>query len=122
MSHPHMGPTTKENMDRIVQDTPKDQWFKYAPEDPRWFSPEADRHVKKNFWAVPYDARFPQKNQTRKCWSYYIDYHRCLELKGQDYKPCKFFKNVYNTLCPSIWVAKWDEWVERGVFPEDFTR
>jgi hypothetical protein len=38
---------------------------------------------------VTYDPRFPNQNQTRACWQNYVDYHRCINLKGEDYKPCQ---------------------------------
>jgi hypothetical protein len=36
---------------------------------------------------------------------------------GEDYKPCKFFENVYKDFCPKFWVEKWDELVAEGRFP-----
>ncbi|KAK6010390.1 hypothetical protein OSTOST_24583 [Ostertagia ostertagi] len=36
---------------------------------------------------------------------------------GKDYKPCKFFQNVYKDFCPNFWVEKWDELVEEGPLP-----
>lgn len=41
---------------------------------------------------------------------------------GDDYKPCKFFANVYKTYCMSEWVEKWDEWRDEGRFPARFDR
>lgn len=36
-----------------------------------------------------------QVRKQRQCFAYYVDFHRCNELMGKDYKPCKFFQNVY---------------------------
>ncbi|XP_064617677.1 cytochrome c oxidase subunit 6B1-like [Liolophura sinensis] len=65
---------------------------------------------------APFDARFPNQNQTRNCWQNYVDYHRCLKIKGEDYSPCNYFKSVYQSLCPNAWVEKWDEQVSNGTF------
>merc|ERR1712058_207332 len=65
---------------------------------------------------APFDARFPNQNQTRNCWQNYVDFHRCQKVKGEDYEPCDYFKRVYKSLCPNAWVEKWDEQVENGVF------
>ncbi|KAI3365629.1 hypothetical protein L3Q82_010699 [Scortum barcoo] len=56
---------------------------------------------------APFDARFPNQNQTRNCWSNYLDYHRCqkaLDAKGVDTAPCEWYKRVYKSLCPISWV------------------
>lgn len=34
----------------------------------------------------------------------YLDYHRCRKRRGDDYKPCEFFKWTYKTICPQFWV------------------
>lgn len=59
-----------------------------------------------------YDARFPQMNQyvnfhdlrpnsskaianspllsrTKHCWQNYVDYHKCVTAKGEDFRPCR---------------------------------
>uniref|UniRef100_A0AAQ4QYV8 Cytochrome c oxidase subunit 6B1 n=1 Tax=Gasterosteus aculeatus aculeatus TaxID=481459 RepID=A0AAQ4QYV8_GASAC len=56
---------------------------------------------------APFDARFPNQNQTRNCWSNYVDFHRCqkaLEGKGADTAPCEWYRRVYKSLCPMAWV------------------
>ncbi|KAG9349929.1 hypothetical protein JZ751_026282 [Albula glossodonta] len=57
---------------------------------------------------APFDARFPNQNQTRNCWQNYLDYHRCqkaLTDKGVDVAPCDWYKRVYKSLCPLSWVS-----------------
>ncbi|KAM4526913.1 cytochrome c oxidase subunit 6B1 isoform 1-T1 [Fundulus diaphanus] len=69
---------------------------------------------------APFDARFPNQNQTRNCWSNYLDYHRCqkaLDAKGVDTTPCEWYRRVYKSLCPISWVEKWDGQREDGTFP-----
>lgn len=35
------------------------------------------------------DARFPNTNQTKHCWQNYVDYHKCILAKGEDFAPCR---------------------------------
>ena len=80
-----------------------------------------------------FDARFPNQNQTKHCWQNYVDYHKCVNLKGEDFKPCRqvcerarttkqmadriqFFL-AFRSLCPSGWVSRWDDQRENGIFP-----
>lgn len=35
------------------------------------------------------DARFPNVNQTKHCWQNYVDYHKCILAKGEDFAPCR---------------------------------
>ncbi|XP_071965646.1 cytochrome c oxidase subunit 6B1-like [Antedon mediterranea] len=71
----------------------------------------------KNYKTAPFDARFPNQNQTKNCWQNYVDFHRCQKIKGEDYAPCEWFKRVYQSLCPNSWVESWDEQRENGTYP-----
>lgn len=51
-------------------------------------------------------------NQTKHCWQNYVDYHKCILAKGEDFAPCRQFWLAYRSLCPSGWYARWDE--QRG--------
>jgi cytochrome c oxidase subunit 6b len=80
--------------------------------------------------SIGFDARFPNVNQTKHCWQNYVDYHKCINAKGEDFKPCKQvqhlsgsfeiyitnrmlqFKFAYHSLCHSGWTERWDE--QRG--------
>ena len=53
---------------------------------------------------VQFDARFPNMNQTKNCWQNYVDFHKCIKAKGEDYPVCEYFKRSYKSLCPGIWV------------------
>ncbi|XP_072534775.1 cytochrome c oxidase subunit 6B1 [Salminus brasiliensis] len=73
-----------------------------------------------NYRTAPFDARFPNQNQTRNCWQNYLDYYRCqkaLEGKGVDVAPCDWYKRVYKSLCPMSWIEKWDTQRDEGNFP-----
>ncbi|KAF2741079.1 cytochrome c oxidase polypeptide VIb [Polyplosphaeria fusca] len=68
--------------------------------------------------ALRFDARFPNQNQTKHCWQNYVDYHKCILAKGEDFAPCRQFFLAYRSLCPSGWTARWDDQrAEAGIFP-----
>ncbi|CAH8306812.1 unnamed protein product [Eruca vesicaria subsp. sativa] len=66
---------------------------------------------------APADFRFPTTNQTRHCFTRYIEYHRCVAAKGDDAPECDKFSKFYRSLCPGEWVDKWNEQRENGTFP-----
>ncbi|UYV66501.1 dnj-20 [Cordylochernes scorpioides] len=70
----------------------------------------------KRIKTTPRDVRFPNQNQTIACWQNYVDFHRCLWIKGLDYQPCARFRTNYQTLCPVSWYENWDEQRENGTF------
>lgn len=78
---------------------------------------EEDPSKFKKMHTAPFDARFPNQNQTRHCWQNYVDYHRCVKVKGEEYEPCLYFKRIYQSMCPGAWVEKWDEQRDAGSFP-----
>ncbi|XP_024008320.1 cytochrome c oxidase subunit 6b-1 [Eutrema salsugineum] len=65
---------------------------------------------------APADFRFPTTNQTRHCFTRYIEYHRCVAAKGDEAPECDKFAKFYRSLCPSEWVDS-DEQRENGTFP-----
>jgi len=66
---------------------------------------------------APVDFRFPTTNQTRHCFTRYIEYHRCVAAKGDGAPECDKFAKYYRALCPGEWVDKWNEQRENGTFP-----
>ena len=68
---------------------------------------------------APIDLRFPNTNQTRHCWQLYVDYHKCIRAKGEDFEPCKAFKRNYLIMCPDTWVERWDEAINENRSPFD---
>lgn len=42
----------------------------------------------------------------RNCYTNYLDYHRCIKVKGEEYEACNYFKRAYEELCPSDWVSR----------------
>lgn len=79
-------------------------------------APALQEEVKFPFETAPFDPRFPNTNQTRYCYQSYLDYHRCQKVRGTDYKPCEYFKKVYQSICPNAWVERWDDQRSEGNF------
>ncbi|KAL0271335.1 UNVERIFIED_CONTAM: hypothetical protein PYX00_008455 [Menopon gallinae] len=69
--------------------------------------------------AVPYDPRFPNTNQTTRCFQGYVDFHRCKNKRGESFPACQYFKKVVASMCPDFWVEDWDNRRESGIFPVD---
>ena len=62
---------------------------------------------------APYDARFPNVNQTKHCWSNYVMYHRCrYEFDEAERWRCEHFSKIYRSLCPTTWVCAKDVFEE----------
>ncbi|KAK3221742.1 hypothetical protein Dsin_008767 [Dipteronia sinensis] len=55
---------------------------------------------------APADFRFPTTNQTRHCFTRYIEFHRCLAVKGEESNACETFAKYYRALCPGEWMIK----------------
>ncbi|PWA67865.1 cytochrome c oxidase, subunit VIb [Artemisia annua] len=66
---------------------------------------------------APGDYRFPTTNQSRHCFTRYVEYHRCVAAKGEGAPECDKFAKYYRSLCPGEWVDKWNEQRENGTFP-----
>ena len=39
-----------------------------------------------------------------------------MDIKN-DEKVCGYFKHLFKDLCPEEWINKWDDEMDRGVFP-----
>uniref|UniRef100_A0A668ANF9 Cytochrome c oxidase subunit 6B1 n=1 Tax=Myripristis murdjan TaxID=586833 RepID=A0A668ANF9_9TELE len=70
----------------------------------------------KNYRTAPFDARFPNTNQTRNCFQKLSGCSKALSAKDQDTAPCGWYQRVYKSLCPMSWVQKWDDQIEAGSF------
>ncbi|XP_028790608.1 cytochrome c oxidase subunit 6b-2 isoform X1 [Neltuma alba] len=66
---------------------------------------------------APADFRFPTTNQTRHCFTRYVEFHRCVAAKGEGSGDCERFAKYYRSLCPGEWVEKWNEQRDNGTFP-----
>ncbi|CAH9083840.1 unnamed protein product [Cuscuta europaea] len=66
---------------------------------------------------APADFRFPTTNQSRHCFTRYVEYHRCIAAKVDSAPECDKFAKYYRSLCPGEWVDRWNEQRENGTFP-----
>ncbi|PNH36245.1 hypothetical protein VD0002_g7113 [Verticillium dahliae] len=81
--------------------------------------------VTKPFKFVTAGTKFPvptpfttaRQSKTKHCWQNYVDYHKCINAKGEHFAPCRQFWLAYRSLCPSGWYTRWDEQREAGSFP-----
>ncbi|RID51586.1 hypothetical protein BRARA_H02238 [Brassica rapa] len=90
---------------------------KEAPEESNDEVAEEETPDEITLETAPADFRFPTTNQTRHCFTRYIEYHRCVAAKGDDAPECDKFAKFYRSLCPSEWVDRWNEQRENGTFP-----
>ncbi|XP_077249900.1 cytochrome c oxidase subunit 6b-1-like isoform X1 [Tasmannia lanceolata] len=97
-------PTTEENTEAP------------EPEEPEEQEVEEEKPVIK-LETAPADFRFPTTNQTRHCFTRYIEYHRCVAAKGEGAPECDKFAKYYRSLCPGEWIERWNEQRENGTFP-----
>nr|KAJ0204588.1 hypothetical protein LSAT_V11C500260380 [Lactuca sativa] len=73
---------------------------------------------------APGDYRFPTTNQSRHCFTRYIEFHRCVAAKGDGAGECEKFAKYYRSLCPAEWIVvitmvelqvdRWNEQRENG--------
>ena len=45
-----------------------------------------------------------------------MDHKRCVELKGEEFAPCDWFKNAYVAACPQFWLEGFEGAIEKGAF------
>ncbi|EFJ20131.1 hypothetical protein SELMODRAFT_59940, partial [Selaginella moellendorffii] len=57
----------------------------------------------------PPDSRFPVTNQTKNCFTKYVEYHKCIQENGEGDSRCEKYRRAYKSLCPIEWVEAWDE-------------
>ena len=72
---------------------------------------------------APFDARFPNTNQTRACWQNYVDFNKCARAKanegGAEHAGCKKLQRLARIMCPASWIEKWDSALEAGINPSN---
>ena len=92
-----------------------DKWSQVFPAGVSECLKEYFRH--KAMWAPKFDPRFPNQNQVKNCFVNYVDFQRCLKLKGETHKDCEYFKLTAKALCPDQWYEKFEEQIESDSFP-----
>jgi len=63
------------------------------------------------------DPRYPNPNKTRACWDNFIDFQRCIKLKGKEHEPCMYFREEYQNYCFIDDVREWYSQIHDGTFP-----
>ncbi|KAK3147049.1 hypothetical protein QOZ80_3BG0277400 [Eleusine coracana subsp. coracana] len=102
-----------------VADKPEAEETSPAAEETNETAEEEDAEEKPEIKieTAPADFRFPTTNQTRHCFTRYVEYHRCVAAKGEGAPECDKFAKYYRSLCPGEWVERWNEQRENGTFP-----
>lgn len=59
--------------------------------------------------------------ESKHCWQNYVDYYKCINVRGEEFQPCRQFFQAYNALCPNEWIDRWNTQREGGTFPADLT-
>jgi len=67
-----------------------------------------------------YNPHFPNTNQTKHCWSSFINFSQCAQLKGEDDEECLGFYNSARALCPEEWLDAWAEAKEESKFASPY--
>ncbi|KAG7667365.1 hypothetical protein Ndes2526B_g04122 [Nannochloris sp. 'desiccata'] len=65
---------------------------------------------------APIDPRFPATNQARNCFVKYNEAHKCYAEKGEGAPECARIARDYRSICPTEWVAAWNEARENGTW------
>ncbi|KAH7277107.1 hypothetical protein KP509_39G034800 [Ceratopteris richardii] len=66
---------------------------------------------------APMDFRFPSTNQSKHCFTRFVEYHKCIRDRGDDAGPeCDKYAKYFRSLCPDEWVERWNEQLETGSF------
>ncbi|KAL6657578.1 hypothetical protein ACP70R_005358 [Stipagrostis hirtigluma subsp. patula] len=96
---------------------PEDEDIPAVEENSEATEEESDEKPEIKIETAPADFRFPTTNQTRHCFTRYIEYHRCIAAKGEGAPECEKFAKYYRSLCPSEWIERWNEQRANGTFP-----
>ncbi|CAL0314339.1 unnamed protein product [Lupinus luteus] len=52
------------------------------------------------------------------CYVKYVEYHRCINQKGEKAPECNKLDTYVRSSCPTQWIAEWDRDRLDGKFPE----
>lgn len=85
---------------------------------------DPDKHLKFKTLSLQPDPRFPNVNQTRRCWQLYIDWLKCLRQETGDFDPsqdvedrCGVLRRASRIACPAEWIDRWEEAREEEISP-----
>lgn len=63
-----------------------------------------------------FNPKFPNYNQTKACWSAFVNWKQCTILKGSKDEECLLFKADSYSLCNREYTDMWEEQIEEGKF------
>jgi cytochrome c oxidase subunit 6b len=63
---------------------------------------------------APLDRRFPNPNQSRRCFTNVEEAFRCRAERGEDAPECAAFTRAYRSVCPQEWLERWQELRDEG--------
>ena len=69
------------------------------------------------------DPRFRGINHQRECGINYAQYYKCQRVlgdRGDDTKPCDYFKKQFMSVCAPATVRKWDDYRNDKLFWSSF--
>jgi len=69
---------------------------------------------------APYSSRFPQQNQTNRCWAAYIQHKIAVKKFSENSREALKQKALYSTMCPHSWIQAWDQSVADNLFPGSY--
>ncbi|XP_004512202.1 putative cytochrome c oxidase subunit 6b-like [Cicer arietinum] len=61
----------------------------------------------------------PINYQTRHCYAEYVQYHRCIQHKGENASECEKIGRHFRSMCPTEWITEWDKERKEGRFPDE---
>ncbi|XP_010267072.1 PREDICTED: cytochrome c oxidase subunit 6b-1-like [Nelumbo nucifera] len=111
------GTAVMEAVDDIIKETAAAKESNETANQEESGDPEVEQTPEIKLETAPADFRFPTTNQTRHCFTRYIEYHRCTAAKGEGAPECDKFAKYYRSLCPGEWIDRWNEQRENGTFP-----
>ena len=76
-----------------------------------------DDGIKFKFETVANDPRFPNCDQSYRCWQKYVDFHKCKQVLNDKHPACQTFLKAYQTICPDGWIERWDDNLQNGILP-----
>ncbi|KAG9451427.1 hypothetical protein H6P81_011392 [Aristolochia fimbriata] len=103
--------------DNVIDESPAVEENSEALEPEQSEEEAAEEKPEIKIETAPADFRFPTTNQTRHCFTRYVEYHRCIAAKGDGAPECDKFAKYYRSLCPGEWIDRWNEQRENGTFP-----
>ncbi|QCD91485.1 putative cytochrome c oxidase subunit 6b-like [Vigna unguiculata] len=59
-------------------------------------------------------AELTESNDYKTCYVKYVEYHRCVQQKGEKAPECQKLGTYFRSFCPTEWITEWDKEREEG--------